>query len=173
MARFVSDLNDEEFKTISEIFVYDQDIEFERNIEQYMPKSDINRLGHPWVKNLLGEVIHATKTKTGAWPNEFQVYILSKMLQLRIVIIQSSWDEGLIQVFNTDESSFIFHGVELKNSSSSKINKAPSGNKTCYLLRFDEAISHGMCHWSQTKFNHFVYLQDVTEEISDEDKKRA
>ncbi len=50
MARFVGDLSDEEFKTISEIFVYDQEIEFERNVEQYMPKSDINRLGHPWVK---------------------------------------------------------------------------------------------------------------------------
>jgi hypothetical protein len=134
MARFVGDLSDEEFKTISEIFVYDQDIAFERNIEQYMPKSDINRLGHPWVKNLLGEVIHATKTKTGAWPNEFQVYILSKMLQLRIVIIQSSWDEGLIQMFNTDESSFIFHGSELEHSSSSIFSKAPSGNKTFYLL---------------------------------------
>jgi hypothetical protein len=82
----------------------------------------------------LGEVVHATKTKTGVWPNEFQVYILSKMLQLRIVIIQSSWDEGLIQVFNTDESSFIFHGSEFKHSSSSKMSKAPSGNKTCYLL---------------------------------------
>ncbi len=134
MARFVGDLSDEEFKTISEIFVFGQDIEFVRNIEKCMPKSDINRLGHPWVKNLLGEVIHATKTKTGAWPNEFQVYILSKMLQLRIVIIQSSLDEGLIQMFNTDESSFIFHGSELKHSSSSSFSKAPTGNKTCYLL---------------------------------------
>ena len=113
MARFVGDLSDEEFKTISEIFVFNQDIAFERNIEQYMPRSDINCLGHPWVKNRLEEVIHATKTKTGAWPNEFQVYILSKMLQLRIVIIQSSWDEGLIQMFNSDDSSFIFHGSEL------------------------------------------------------------
>ena len=118
-------------------------------------------------------MIHATKTKTGAWPNEFQVYILSKMLQLRIVIIQSSWDEGLIQIFNTDDSSFIFHGSELEHSSSSNFSKASTGNKTCYLLQFDEAIPHGMCHWTQTKFNHFVYLQDDMEEISDEDKKRA
>ena len=140
MARFVGDLSDEEFKIISEIFVYDQDITFERNIEPYLPKSEINRLGFLWVKNLLGEVIHATKTKTGAWPNEFQVYILSKMLQLRIVIIQSSWDEGLIQMFNTDDSSFIFHRSELKHSSSYNFSKAPTGNKTCYLLQFDEAI---------------------------------
>jgi hypothetical protein len=35
MARFVGDLSDEEFKTISEIFVYEQEIEFERNIKQY------------------------------------------------------------------------------------------------------------------------------------------
>ena len=76
-------------------------------------------------KNLLGEVIHATKTKTGAWPNEFQVYILRKMLQLRIVIIQSSWDEGLIQMFNTDDLSYTFHGSELEHSLSSKISKAP------------------------------------------------
>jgi hypothetical protein len=102
MARFVGDLSDEEFKSISEIFVYDQEIEFERNIEQYMPKSDINRFGHPWVKNLLGEVIHATKTKTGAWPNEFQVYILSKMLQLRIVIIQDHYEKGFYPVYDTD-----------------------------------------------------------------------
>jgi hypothetical protein len=60
--------------------------------------------------------------KTGVCPNEFQVYILSKMLQLRIVIIQSSWDEGLIQMLNTDDSSFIFHGSELEHSSSSKIS---------------------------------------------------
>ncbi len=85
-------------------------------------------------KNLLGEVGYATKTKTGVWPNEFQVNILRKMLQLRIVIIQISWDEGLIQVFNTDESSFIFHGSELKHSSSSNFSKAPTGNKTYYLL---------------------------------------
>jgi hypothetical protein len=30
-----------------------------------------------------------------------------------------------------------------------------------------------MCHWTQYSFVHFIYLQDVTEEISDEDKKRA
>jgi hypothetical protein len=40
-------------------------------------KSDIKCLDHPWVKNLLGEIIDAVN---GTWPNEFQAYILSKML---------------------------------------------------------------------------------------------
>ena len=108
VARFVGDLIDEKFHTMTEYNTYPPDIVFLEKIKLFMPsKSDIKRLVRPWVKKLLGEIIDAVN---GTWPNEFQAYILSKMLQLRIVIIQSYWDEGLIQVFNTYESSFIFHG---------------------------------------------------------------
>ena len=62
-------------------------------------KSDIKRLDHLWVKNLLGEIIDAVN---GTWPNEFQAYILSKMIQLRIVIIQDHYEKGFYPVYDTD-----------------------------------------------------------------------
>ncbi len=49
------------------------------------------------------------------------------------------------------------------NSTSSSLSKAPTGNKTCYLLQFDPTTPLGMCHWTQNKFFHFIYLQYVTE----------
>jgi hypothetical protein len=89
VARFVGDLTDEEFHTMTEYNTYPPDIDFVEKIESFMPsKSDIKRLDHPWVKKLLGQIIDAVN---GTWPNEFQAYILSKMLQLRIVIIQDHY----------------------------------------------------------------------------------
>jgi hypothetical protein len=141
-------------------------------------KSDIKRLDHPWVKNLLGEIIDAVN---GTWPNEFQAYILSKMLQLRIVIIQDHYEKGVHLVYDTDCSfgteELFKKDVEVANSTgnstSSSLSKAPTGNNTCYLLQFDPTTPHGMCHWTQYSFVHFIYLQDVTEKIADNDKKRA
>jgi len=141
-------------------------------------KSDIKRLDHPWVKNPLGEIIDAVN---GTWPNEFQAYILSNMLQLRIGIIQDHYEKGFYPVYDTDCSfgteELFKKDIEVAkstgNSTSSSLSKAPTGNKTCYLLQFDPTTPHGMCHWTQNNFFHFIYLLDVTEKVSDEDKKRA
>jgi hypothetical protein len=54
VARFVGDLTDEEFHTMTEYNTYPPDIDFVEKIESFMPsKSDIKRLDHPWVKKLL------------------------------------------------------------------------------------------------------------------------
>jgi len=127
-------------------------------------------------KNLLGEIIDAVN---GTWPNEFQAYILSKMLQLRIVIIQDHYEKGFYPVYDTDCSfgteELFKKDVEVANSTgnstSSSLSKAPKGNKTCYLLQVDPTTPHGMCHWTQNNFVHFIYLQDVTENISDENNR--
>ncbi len=117
----------------------------------------------------MGEIIGAVN---GTWPNEFQAYILSKRLQLRIVIIQDHYEKGFYPVYDTD-CSFVTEELFKKdvevanstgNSTSSSLCKAPTGNKTCYLLRFDPTTPQGMCHWTQYDFIHFIYLQDVTGE---------
>ena len=85
---------------MTEYNTYPPEFFFGEKVESFMPsKSDIKCLDHPWVKNLLGENIDAVN---GTCPNEFQAYILSKMLQLRIVIIQDHYEKGLHPVYDTD-----------------------------------------------------------------------
>ncbi len=54
-----------------------------------------------WINNFIFEMINATKTKDGSWPGEAHALVLSKMLRVRIVIVQNNYD-GLMGWFDSD-----------------------------------------------------------------------
>jgi hypothetical protein len=54
------------------------------------------------------DMIHATKTKDGSWPGEAHALVLSKMLKVRIVIVQNIY-YGLKGSFDSD--NWIFEGT--------------------------------------------------------------
>jgi len=90
------------------------------------------------------------------------------MLQVRIVIIQDEFEVGFHYEF---DSQSLFGGKEFPQSSS--FRNPPLVKKTCYLLRFDDGTPLGMCHWTQFRFKHFVYLDEMMDEISPEERMIA
>ena len=170
MAMFLGDLSDDDFTWLVEYFTMEE-YELKKNQkgpESHMTIPNINRLDHPFVNSLLLEIIDGTLEST-RWPNECQAYVLSKMLQVRIVIIQDHIEVGFYVLFDTASSDF--GGMELPQSSS--FRKPPLVKKTCYLLRFDDGTPLGMCHWTQSRFKHFVYLDEKMDEISPEERMIA
>jgi hypothetical protein len=55
------------------------------------------------------DMINTTKTEDGSWPGEAHPLVLSKMLRVRIVIVQNNYN-GLIGVFDSDD--WIFEGIQ-------------------------------------------------------------
>ena len=169
MATFLGDLSDDDFTWLTECF-YLEEYELEKKQkgpESHMTIPNINRLDHPFVNSLLLEIIDATPTST-RWPSDIHAYVLSKMLQVRIVIIQDEFEVGFHSEF---DSQSLFGGKEFPQSSS--FRNPPLVKKTCYLLRFDDGTPLGMCHWTQSRFIHFVYLDEMMDEISPEDRMIA
>ena len=135
MATFLGDLSDDDFTWLMKYFILDE-YELKRNQkgpELYMTKSNINRLGHPFVNSLLLEILHARPEST-RWPCEIHAYVLSKMLQVRIVIIQDHFEAGFYVMF---DSQSLFGGMEFPQSSS--FRKPPLEKKyvTCYDLMME------------------------------------
>ncbi len=60
------------------------------------------------LKTFIFEMINATKTKDGSWPGKARALVLSKMLRVRIVIVQNNYD-GLKGSFDSD--NWIFEGT--------------------------------------------------------------
>jgi hypothetical protein len=54
-----------------------------------------------WMNNFIFKMINATKTMDGSWPGEAHTLVLSKMLRLRIVIVQNNY-YGLMGLFDSD-----------------------------------------------------------------------
>jgi hypothetical protein len=46
-----------------------------------------------WVTWFIFEMINATNTKDGQWPDEIHALVLSKMLKIRIAIVSNYWME--------------------------------------------------------------------------------
>jgi hypothetical protein len=44
------------------------------------------------MNNFIFEMINATKTKDGSWPGEAHALVLSKMLRVRIFIVQNNYN---------------------------------------------------------------------------------
>ncbi len=60
-----------------------------------------NKAVDKWMNNFIFEMINATKTKDGSWPGEAHALVLSKMLRVRIVIVQNNYN-GLKGCFDSD-----------------------------------------------------------------------
>ncbi len=110
-------------------------------------------------------MINATKTKDGSWPGKVQALVLSKMLKMRIVIVQNIYD-GLKRLFDSD--NWIFEGTP--GLLETALRKVPNSQKTCYLLQTNSKIPYFMCDW-ENNFNHFVNLQEIMEEFYTDDQK--
>jgi hypothetical protein len=54
-----------------------------------------------WMTCFIFEMINATNIKDGSWPGEIHALVLSKMLNIRIVIVSNYW-MGLEGWFDTD-----------------------------------------------------------------------
>jgi hypothetical protein len=101
-------------------------------------------------------MINATITMDGSWPGEVHALVLSKILKVRIVIVQNNYD-GLVHSFDSD--NWYFEGTPGTTGLSETMRrKAPDGQKTCYLLQTNSKIPPFMCDW-ENNFNHFVHLQ--------------
>ncbi len=109
------------------------------------------------MNDFIFNMINATKTKDGSWPGEAHALVLSKMLRVRIVIVQNNYN-GLMGLFDSD--SWIFEGIP--GLSETILRKAPNGQKTCNLLQTNSKIPPFMCDW-ENNFNHFVNLQEILE----------
>ncbi len=83
-----------------------------------------------WMNNFVFDMIKVTLTGGGSWPGEVHALVLSKMLRLRIVIVQNDYN-GLTSLFDSDD--WIFEGPP--GLSKTMLRKAPNGQKTCYLLQ--------------------------------------
>ncbi len=77
-------------------------------------------------------MINATTTEDGSWPGEVHALVLSKILRVRIDIIQNNC-YGLARSFDSD--NWIFDGaLGTSGLSETMLRKASNGQKTCYLL---------------------------------------
>jgi hypothetical protein len=73
------------------------------------------------------DMINATKTTDGSWPGEAHALVLSKMLKVRIAIVQNNY-YGLTGLFDSDK--WIFEGTPgLSELSETMLRKAPNGRK--------------------------------------------
>ncbi len=82
-----------------------------------------------WVTCFIYEMINTTNTKDGSWPGDIHALVLSKMLKIRIVIVNNFW-MGFEGWFDTDNTFFddIISGLSDTISS-----QAPKDQKTCHL----------------------------------------
>ncbi len=123
-----------------------------------------------WVTCFIYEMINATSIKDGSWPGDIHAFVLSKMLKIRIVIVNNYWmglEEGW---FDTDKAFFddIISGLSDTISS-----QAPTDQKTCYLYRVNSKFSPYTCDWTNA-MNHFEYLWKTSEDVlTDDDKQHA
>ena len=112
-------------------------------------------------------MINATITMYGSWPGDVHALVLSKMLRVRIVIVQNNYD-GLKGLFNSD--NWFFEGTP--RLSENMLRKAPNGQKTCYLLQTNSKIPPFMCEW-ENNLNHLVNLQEILEGFYTDDQKHS
>jgi hypothetical protein len=100
------------------------------------------------------EMINTTNTKDGSWSGDIHALVSSKMLKIRIVLVNNKWiglEEGW---FDIDRAFFddITSGFSDIMSS-----PAPKDQKTCYLYQINSIFSPYTCDW-QNAMNHFEYL---------------
>ncbi len=120
-----------------------------------------------WMNNFIFEMINATKTKDSSWPGEDHALVLSKILRVRIVIVQNNYD-GLMGWFDSD--NWFFEGTQ--GLSETTLRKSPNGQQTCYLLQTNSKIPPFICDW-ENNFNHFVNLQEILEGFYTDDQKQS
>jgi hypothetical protein len=121
-----------------------------------------------WMNNFIFKMIKATKTKDGSWPGEAHALVLSKMLRVRIVIVQNNYN-GFKGWFDSD--NWIFEEVH-PGLTETMSRKAPNRQKTCSLLQTNSKIPYFMFDW-QNNFNHFVNLQKILEGFYTDDQKQS
>ena len=76
-----------------------------------------------WMNNFIFKMINTTKTKDGSWPGEAHALVLSKMLRVRIAIVQNNYN-GLKDWFDSD--NWIFE-EDHPGLSETMRRKAPKG----------------------------------------------
>ncbi len=74
---------------------------------------------------LIFDMINTKNTEDGSQPGEVHALVLSKMLRVRIVIVQNNHD-GMMGSFDSD--NWIFEGTP--GLSETKLRKAHNGQKT-------------------------------------------
>jgi hypothetical protein len=121
-----------------------------------------------WMNNFIFKMINATKTKDGSWPDEAHALVLSKMIRVRIVIVQNNYN-GLKGLFDSDNWIFVEDNPGL---SETMLRKAPNGQKACYLLQTNSKILYFMCDW-ENNFNHFINLQEILKRFYTDNKKKC
>jgi hypothetical protein len=83
-----------------------------------------------WVTPFIFEMINTTNTKDGSWPGEIHALVLSKMLEIRIVIVSNYW-MGLEGWFDTDNAFFDDITSGLSDTISSPASKDQKKHVTC------------------------------------------
>jgi len=104
------------------------------------------------------DMINATTITDGPWPGVVHALVLSKMLIVRIVIVQNNYD-GLAHSFDSD-NWFFEDTLGTSGLSETMRRNAPNGQKKCYLLQTNSKIPPFMCEW-ENNLNHLVNLQEI------------
>jgi hypothetical protein len=89
-----------------------------------------------WMNYFIFNMINATKPENGSWPGEVHSLVLSKMLRVRIVIVQNNYNV-LTGLFDSD--NWIFEEGH-PGLSETMLRKAPNCQITCYLHQTNSKI---------------------------------
>jgi len=105
-----------------------------------------------WIKRFIFDMIKASKH---TYPGEVHAFVMSKILNIKIVFIQNHWN-GLEARLDTDNFFVSEEGL-----SDILTIKAPTDRKICYLYYMNSSISPYMASWNDSGINHFQCLIPV------------
>ncbi len=86
-------------------------------------------------------MINATNDPNCSWPGDVHAFILSKLIQTNIVMVDNVL-KGLKVSFDTSGYVEMFH-LEILSAA------AQIGRKNCYLFRYNSDYSNFHCHWNE------------------------